>query len=208
MPADAQPSLEDGDFFADVIFSDLALATADLSGKELARCTFRRCKLPESRWARTRLEDCVFEDCDLTGMVPQELALRGVSFRGTKLMGVDWTELAKFPDASFERCDLRYASFVKQRLRTTRFVGCMAREASFLEVDLTEADFTDTDLTGATIRDCALGKTNFARATGVFLDPQHNKVKGARIAIAAAILLVQSFGIVVEEFAPPRSRGG
>jgi uncharacterized protein YjbI with pentapeptide repeats len=204
MPANPQPPLLDGDFFADEVFSDLALAAADLSGKEFARCTFRRCKLPESRWARTKLEDCVFEDCDLTGMLPHELALRGVVFKGTKLMGVDWTELGKLPDVSFERCDLRYASFVKQRFRATRFVGCIAREASYLEVDLTEADFTDTDLTGSTIRGCSLGKTNFSHAIGVFFDPQHNKVKGARIAIEAAILLVQSFGMVVEEFDPPK----
>jgi len=178
------------------------LAVADLSGKELARCTFRRCKLPESRWSRTKLEDCLFEDCDLTGMAPQELALRGVAFKGTKLMGVDWTDLGKLPDVSFERCDLRYASFVKQRLRATRFVGCVAREASFLEVDLTEADFTDSDLTGSTIRGCSLGKTNFSRATGVFFEPQHNKVKGVRISLAAAVLLAQSFGMVVEELEP------
>jgi uncharacterized protein YjbI with pentapeptide repeats len=208
MSADAAPTLLEGDFFADQVFSDLTLAAADLSGKELARCTFRRCKLPESRWARTKLEDCVFEDCDLTGMAPHELALRGVVFKGTKLMGVDWTELGKLPDVSFERCDLRYASFVKQRLRATRFVGCIAREASFLEVDLGEADFTGTDLTGSTIRGCSLGKTNFSRAIGVLLDPQHNKVKGARIAIESAILLVQSLGMVVEEFESPRIGGG
>ena len=118
-------------------------------------------------------------------------------------MGVDWSDVAPFPDVAFESCDLRYASFVKLRLRGTRFLACLAREANFLEVDLTEADFTETDLTSTTIRGCTLAKTNFARAKGVLFDPQHNRVKGARIAIDAAILLVESLGIVVEGFEGP-----
>jgi fluoroquinolone resistance protein len=184
MTPERPPSIADGDFFADQIFSELAPGPADLSGKELQRCTFRRCKLAESRWAQSKLEDCVFEDCDLTRMVPQALALRGVTFKGSKLMGVDFTDLRPLPQVTFEGCDLRYASFVKLRLRATRFIGCIAREANFIEVDLTEADFTDTDLTGSVIRGCQLAKTNLSRATGVAFDPQLNKVKGARIGMS------------------------
>jgi hypothetical protein len=40
-----------GDYFADRTFSELVLEAADLSGKELQRCTFHRCKLPATRWA-------------------------------------------------------------------------------------------------------------------------------------------------------------
>ena len=49
----------DADHYFDTTFEDLELHAVDLSGKEFERCTFRRCKLPESRWARVRLEDCV-----------------------------------------------------------------------------------------------------------------------------------------------------
>jgi uncharacterized protein YjbI with pentapeptide repeats len=200
MPPTPPPRLDAEDFFADVTFADLALEAADLRGKELQRCTFRRCKLPESRWARAKLEDCVFEHCDLTRMAPQELGLRGVTFKDTKLMGVDWTDTGPHPNVTFEGCDLRYASFVKMRLRGTKFLRCMAREANFLEVDLTEADFTDTDLSDSTIKGCTLIKANLAHAVGLRLDPQLNKVKGARLSLEAAVLLVQSFGIVVEAF--------
>jgi len=58
MPANFPPSLDRGDFFADVTFSALSLKAANLCGKEFQRCTFRRCKLPESRWVESRLEDC------------------------------------------------------------------------------------------------------------------------------------------------------
>jgi fluoroquinolone resistance protein len=197
------PQLDADDFFADVTFADLTLEGGDLSGKEFQRCRFLRCKLAESRWTRVKLEDSVFVDCDLTRMTPRELALRTVSFEGTRLMGVDWSEIARLPQIAFERCDLRYSSFVKVRLPDIHVVGCLAREANFLEVDLTGADFSDTDLTGATISGCTLVRANFARAQGVLFDPQKNRVRDARISLDTAVLLAQSTGFVVEGFEPP-----
>jgi fluoroquinolone resistance protein len=201
MPTDTPaPRLEDGDFFADVTFTGVALDAGDLSGKELQRCTFVRCKLPESRWARVKLEDCVFQGCDLTRMVPQGLALRGVLFKDSKLMGVDWTDVAPLPAVSFDGCDLRYTSFVKLRLRATKFLRCVARESNFIETDLSDTDFGETDLSDSVIRGCTLAKANLSKATGVLFDPQHNKVKGARISLEAAIAIVSLSGMVVEAF--------
>src|SRR6266536_2523367 len=130
----------DGDYFADATFADLDLPAADLMGKEFEGCTFRRCKLPESRWARSVIEDSVFEDCDLSRMAPQQLALRGVLFKNTKLVGVTWKGVERGPNVAFEGCDLRYASFVSLRLAAARFARCSVREANFLEADLTGVD--------------------------------------------------------------------
>jgi fluoroquinolone resistance protein len=186
------------DVFVEQTFDDLVGEGLSVAGKEFQRCVFRRCKLPQSRWPETRLEDCVFEDCDLTRMAPQALACRGVIFKGSKLMGVEWSGLGALPDLAFDGCDLRYASFVELRLRALKLVGCLAREANFLAVDLTEADFSGSDLTGSTISGCTLTKANFSRSSGVFFDPEKNKCKGARVAVEAAVSLMQSHGVVVE----------
>jgi uncharacterized protein YjbI with pentapeptide repeats len=188
----------DGDYFVGETFADLELTTADLGGKEFERCTFRHCKLPESRWVRSVLEDSVFEDCDLSRMEPQRLVLRRVVFRNTKLVGVTWKGVDKGPTMTFEDCDLRYASFVSLRLASARMVRCLLRESNFLDTDLTGADFSRSDLTGSTIQGCTLTKADFTRATGVLFDPSTNLVKGARVAPETALLLAQSFGLVVE----------
>jgi fluoroquinolone resistance protein len=52
------------------------------------------------------------------------------------------------------------------------------------------------------IRGCTLAKANLTRATGVLFDPQHNKVKGARISLEAALAIVGLTGMVVEAFEP------
>ncbi|MEO8451566.1 MAG: pentapeptide repeat-containing protein [Gemmatimonadota bacterium] len=197
-------SLDAAHFF-EAAFTDLELTAADLSGKEFEGCTFRRCKLPESRWSRCVIEDSVFEDCDLSRMAPQQLALRTVLFKNTKLVGVTWKGLEPGVDVSFEGCDLRYASFVGLRLKSVRIAGCSLRDANFFDTDLTNADFGDSDLTGSTIQGCTLAKANFSRAKGVFVNPATNVVKGARIPPGAAFLLAQSFGMVVEV---PEQGGG
>lgn len=198
MPTTSPEQLFDGDYFVDITFADLDLANADLSGREFEGCTFRRCALPESRWARTVIEDSVFEDCDLSRMAPQQLALRGVVFRNTKLVGVNWKGLERGPDMSFESCDLRYASFVGARLGSVRVTDCELREANFIDLDLTGADFGGSDLSGSTFEGCTLAKADFSRARGVYLNPATNVVKGARVALEAAVLLAESFGMSVE----------
>jgi uncharacterized protein YjbI with pentapeptide repeats len=197
------PALDGGPSFLDATFTGLSIETADLSGRDFQNCTFRRCKLPESRWTETRLEDCLFEDCDLTRMAPKKLALRGVRFKDTRLMGVDWSDISPLPDVDFEGCDLRYGSFVKLKLRKTRFVRCTAGEVSFVEVDLSEADFQGTAMPGATLQRCVLTKANLTGAKGLLFDPRENQVRGARVDLELAVALAQAAGMVVAGFEDP-----
>jgi len=90
---DAQ-RLAQEDFFENETFTDLDLQRADPGQKEFYRCTFQRCQLQESRWKGTRLEACVFTDCDLSRALLQHTGLREVRFEGSKLMGIDWTSVS------------------------------------------------------------------------------------------------------------------
>jgi uncharacterized protein YjbI with pentapeptide repeats len=187
------------DSFQDETFADLELEAADLSGKEFYRCTFRGVKLRQSRWEGARLEECVFEDCDLSRLRPAPRTLTGVTFRRTKLMGIEWAKLRN-PSITFEECDLRYAAFVDAGLRGTSFRGCKAGEATFSGCDLGGADFSGADLTGTVFEACALPQADLRSARGAFPDPAKNKVKGARISVETAALLAISAGMQVDGY--------
>ena len=176
-----------------VVRADIIL----LSGKVFTACTFRNCRLGESRWNGARLEDCAFDGCDLTGLVPVGLALRGVEFRRCKMMGIDWTNVGVFPDFSFADCNLSYCSFVSLRARKLSVVRCVLAEASFVEADLTEARFEDCQLAGAKFERCDLRKASFAGCQELLLDPASNQVRGAAIPTEAALLLARSFGLKI-----------
>ncbi len=189
-----------GDTFEDQVFADQDLKGIDLSDKDFVRCTFRTLLLQESRWQRTRLEDCVFDGCDLTRMQPKQLALRGVELIACRLTGVDWTDVAANPTVAFDGCNLQYASFVNVNLTAARIVRCRAIDVNFLEARLADADFTGSDLSGSTFDRCDLRKADFRGTQGLFIDPAKNRVKGARIDIATAVLLATSFGLRVSGF--------
>lgn len=181
----------------DVTFTDLDLHGADLGEREFSACTFRGCKLSESKWARTRLEDCTFEGCDLTRADPSGMLLREVQFRRCKLMGIDWSHVGSFPAVAFEDCNLHYAVMVSIALRKTHFVRCSLLEAVLMKTDLVEAQFEDCQFTGARFEECDVRNATFAGARDLLLDPAKNKVKGARVPVESAVLLASSLGLQV-----------
>jgi fluoroquinolone resistance protein len=187
-------------FEAEDIFA-IDLHEVSLSGKEFDDCTFRQVKLQESRLGGLRLSDCRFEDCDLTAIHPQGMKAQQVHFARCKMVGVQWSELAQYPQVEFHECQLRYATFLGLDLRRARFIRCDIREATFLRMDLTEADFDGSDLTGTKFEDCQLRKADFTAATGAWLDPANNRVKDARISLESAALVALSFGMCVEGIA-------
>jgi fluoroquinolone resistance protein len=186
--------------FEDQTFEGIDVAGADLTDKEFIRCTFRSARMQETIWAGARLEDCLFQTCDLTRLQPKKLALRGVKFQGSKLMGIDWTAAAANPTVEFSDCSLRYCSFVTSNLRATPFRRCSLAEAAFSDVSLIQAVFDECDLTGARFEGCDLAGADFTRSQGVFFEPTKNRVKGARIPIETAALIALSLGLVVPGF--------
>jgi uncharacterized protein YjbI with pentapeptide repeats len=191
------------DWFEREVFDGLSLERADLGNREFYRCTFRNSKLQETRWARSRLEECVFEACDLTRADPTMLSLRDVAFRSCKLMGIDFSNIGQHPHVSFEDCNLRYVSVVSVGLRKTSFKRCAINEANFFESDLADAEFDDCHFAETRFDACDLRRARFRSARDLFIDPARNRVKGTQIPLETAILLATSFGMRVLGFTAP-----
>jgi fluoroquinolone resistance protein len=189
-----------GDSFVNETFEGVDLAGADLGGKELVGCTLKGAKLAETRWSRARLEACTFEGCDLSRASPKGLVARAVTFVDCRLMGIEWTELGSFPELAFSGCDLRYASFVTLVLRKLLFRNCDLRDAQLVEVDLAGATFENCRLAGARFDRCDLRNASFADSVDLVLEPQRNKVAGARVPMETAVHLAESFGLTVIGF--------
>jgi uncharacterized protein YjbI with pentapeptide repeats len=142
----------------------------------------------------------VFEGCDLARMVPTQLALRDVSFKACRLMGVDFADVAQFPIVSFEDCNLKYASFASLPLKKVSFKRCSLIEATFLEVGLSDARFEDCQLAGARFDGCDLRRARFNGAQELFIDPAKNKLKDAQVPLETAVLIASSLGLKVLGF--------
>ncbi len=188
------------DMFEDQVFSNLDLQKADLSGKDFVRCTFDKMVLPESTWKGARLEDCVFQRCDLVRMQPSGMSAQGIAFANCRMMGVTWTQMGVATAIGFEACNLQYSSFVDVNLTGVRFTSCRVLEANFVDCRLVGVDFSDSDMTGSRFEHCDLRNAQAAEAVGLFVDPSTNKVRDLRIGLATATLLATSFGMTVAGF--------
>lgn len=204
-PGEQLQHLLDGRTFEDQTFSNLALSSRVLEGKEFFRCRFEHCVGQESQWRDCLLEDVEFRSCDLTRATWKQVGLRGVRFVGSKLMGVFWSSVSPLPEVSFDECNLRYATFERLNLRKTPFQKSVVREANLLECDLSDADFSGSDLSGSTIRGCTLARADFSSAMNVFIDPAQNKVKDAHISTETAVVVAEQLGFVVGT-SPPRRK--
>ena len=185
--------------FEDHTFEGIEAPGADLSNKEFTRCTFRHCKLQESSWASSQLEECAFEDCDLTNLHPKGIKLRGVEFTRSKLLGVDWAMAVAHPVVGFTDCNMRYQLFVTTKLKNTRFVRCSLVECTFVDADLAKTTFTECDLAQSVFERCDLSGADFCTSRAVYFDPTKNKIKGARISVQTASLIAQAMGLRVIE---------
>lgn len=189
------------ELFEDETFEKLDLNRVDLSGKEFHRCTFRGCKLQESVWAASRLEDCAFVGCDLTRLRPGRLLLRGVEFKDSKLMGIDLTGLGAMPSVGFTDCSMRYVAFVSLKLRATAFVRCAIVEANFVTTDLAKSTFADCDLSSTRFEGCDLQGVDFSTCRGLGFEPAKNRIKATRVPLETAVQIASSLGLLVSGFA-------
>ena len=183
--------------YAGLTFNGLLLKGKAVTSGLFSDCVFRNCELTGVSFRFCKFSDCSFESCNLSLLKAPAALFSGVSFKTSKLVGVNWTE-ASWPKiklavpVSFAGCMLNYSNFPGLSLAGTAMTGCTAKAADFREADLTGTDlsgslFSNTDLSGADLT----GARNYTiRISG-------NKVKGARFSMPEAIDLLYCLDIKI-----------
>ena len=168
-------------------------------GSDFEQFRFVHCELSEANLAGLRFEDCLFEHCNLATARLSGTALQNVAFSHCKLLGVPFAACQDMLfGVHFEHCQLRYASFAGKRLAGTRFAHCTLDETDFTNADLSGAVFQDCDLTRTVFHDTTLLAADFTTARHLRLDPEANRLAGARFALASLPGLLGRYDIVVE----------
>lgn len=165
--------------FEHCTFTRCTFTRADLSARSFSECTFTNCELTMTRMVRTSIRDCTFVNCKLLG----------VSFDHGK------TNLfaAVFTDCLMDSC-----SFQGMSLQHATFAGCRMHGVEFSGADVSGVVFDRCDLSDAVFVDCDLRGTDFRTALGFTLDPELNRMKGARFSLDGLQGLLAKYGIRVE----------
>ncbi len=168
-------------------------------GRELEQYHFVGCDLSEVNLSGLRFEDCLFERCNLTNARLGGAALHNVAFADCKLLGLNFGACQDMLfGVHFDLCQLRYASFAGKKLAGMRFGQCSLAEVDFTNADLSGVVFVGCDLAQAIFHDTQLVGTDFTTATNFSIDPEANRLTGARFALAGLPGLLDKYGLVVE----------
>lgn len=189
----------DAQYYEDQVLEGLELTEENLNEKEFESCEFVRCDLSKSDLSGAVFIDCVFRDCNLSLVKLKEAAFKTVDLFDCKIVGVDFGKCSDFLFAvSFQNCQLDYSSFFQKKLKATRFADCSLKESDFTSADLTSAVFHNCDLMKASFVQSNLEKTDFRTAFNYSLDPELNRVKGAKFSHAGIAGLLGKYDIKID----------
>ena len=186
-------------YFADQTYENQDFTDVSWAAGEYEGCTFVGCNLERVDWSGSQFADCTFRDCNASLAILHRTSFQDVQFERCKLLGLRWEHVNPIGLAlSFRNCTLDHTSWYQMRLKKTRFDGSSLVEADFTEADLTEAVFLDTNLTRATFDHTVLERADLRTANAFSMDPQRNKLTGARFTLSGLPGLLDAHQLRIE----------
>ncbi len=180
-------------------FEQRSWSGASLFGQRFERCTFVRCDLSGADLGKSKFIECVFEGCDLSMVKVSGTALQNVRFKECKMMGIDLSACSEMLfETGFEACTVDHSVFAKRHMPRTRFVQCSLKGTAFEMAQLEGSVFDRCDLLDAVFDRTDLRKADLSTAYNFRIDPDSNKVRGARFSMEGAITLLDKYGLRIE----------
>ena len=177
--------------------SDL-LANALIRG-EYEDCTFVEGDFSGFDFSGFSFSDCTFKSCNLSLARLGNTALKEVTFKECRLMGLHFDHCSTLLfSVVFDHCNLNLSSFYQLNLRRCRLKECSLQEADFAGADLSGIALDGCDLHGATFENCNLEKTDFRNALNFSIDPEVNRMKKARFSMTGLPGLLGKYGLEIE----------
>ncbi|MDB4979225.1 MAG: McbG-like protein [Candidatus Peribacteria bacterium] len=184
--------------YAGETFSSISLTGEAYLDKEFEKCIFDTCSL-----IGCEFKECKFTDCTFTGSLLSALKLPGCTFVDTvfkesKVMGMDWSRVAKMRNIQFLHCELSQSNFSFMKLPHLVMHNCTVKESYITDCDCTDADFEGTDFARTIFSRANLTNANFKGATNYGIDFQNNTLKKTKFSLPEAVSLLNALDIILE----------
>ncbi len=185
-------------FIYDQTFSGIDYTQSPLPKGEYENCRFQNCRFSEGFLDNQNFMECEFVECDLTNANIKHTVLKECFFKDSKLIGLRFEDCDKLLfSVTFDTCNLGLASFFELSLQKTQFVDCILKETDFTEADLTASVFTNCNLENAIFYGTNLEKVDLTTSFNLNINPEENRMKGARFSKHNLIGLLKKYDIVV-----------
>ena len=186
-------------YFDSETYSKVDFTTTKIKKGEYDNCTFTNCNFEAIHASNIQFVECEFIECNFSNSIVKDTAFKDVQFYNCKMMGVKFNECDPFLlQMTFKDCQLNFSSFYQLKIQKTQFVNCNLQEADFTETNLTSSLFDNCDLKNTIFDRTNLEKGNFITSVNFSIDPEINKLKGAKFSKDNVMGLLQKYGILVE----------
>jgi fluoroquinolone resistance protein len=183
----------------DIQFDKQDFTQNPLPAGDYDNCRFHNCRFSNTDLSHFTFSDCSFTDCDLSMVKTNDTAFRNTTFKGCKMLGVQFGNCNEFLfTVSFVDCNLRHASFFRLRSKKTQFIKCTLIEVDFSEADISGSVFDGSELGGAIFQNTILEKADFRQATYYSINPATNKIKKARFSSSGLAGLLDQYDIDID----------
>ena len=166
---------------------------------EFEACIFENCDFSDTGLSEFDFIDCEFRDCNLSNVKFEKTGLKEVQFTNCKMLGIDFSDCKEFLLAMhFTDCQINFSSFAQLKLPKTRFKNCQMEDVDFGGTDLTAASFDNCYFARATFEYTNLEKADLRTANDFTIDPELNRIKGAKFSPDGLKGLLQKYQIEVD----------
>lgn len=119
------------------------------------------------------------------------------SFNGTKAK-IILGEKAEYESCHFSNCNFAEANLEEMKFVDCEFIDCKLTETDFTGSNLKSARFESCDLDRAIFEQCILEKADFRSSYNLALDPENNKIYGAKFSLQNLPGLLQKYKLQVD----------
>lgn len=183
----------EGETITDIDYSGQSVADMEYDNCTFKNCNFANASLTGSRFYETAFVDCNLSNADLSGV-----SLQDVTFTDCIMPGLHFDKCNTFGFAvSFRNCQLNHSVFYKMQLGKTSFAGSQLQRVDFTEATLKNVSLQHCDLLNAVFENTNLEKADLTNAKNYSIDPEINKIKGAKFSLPDVVGLLTVYEIEI-----------
>jgi uncharacterized protein YjbI with pentapeptide repeats len=180
-------------------FEKITYINKKINNREFEDCVFKNCDFSNSDFSNNSFMDCEFIECNLSLTQLAGSSLKTVSFKNSKLMGIQFQACQDFLfNVQFQDCVLDYSSFANKKMPKTKFNSCSMKEVTFIGTNLTQSVFGNCNLDNAIFNDTILAGADFTSAYNYKIDPEFNPMKKAKFSNQGIAGLLDKYDIKIE----------
>jgi len=181
------------------LFTKQDYTESPLPKGEYDNCNFRNCNFAGSDLSEVRFTDCSFAGCDLSNVNVIKASLQETVFKDCKMLGFRFDSCDQLGlTVRFENCQLDHSSFYQVKLNHTVFLNTSLREVDFTESDLRNTIMDQCELMAATFDHTNLERANLTTALNYSINPENNRIGGARFSLPAVVGLLDAYQIEIQ----------